>query len=108
MSSHGSAEVFHPEARLEFIQACEHYRNLSPELGQKFVATFREVPAGIGRFPEAAPEIHPMGIRRAQMKKFPYNVVYLLDPDAVFIIAVAHQSRHPDYWLRRLVEPGRE
>ena len=41
------------------------------------------------------------------MKKFPYNVVYLLDPDAVFIIAVAHQSRHPDYWLRRLVEPGR-
>lgn len=108
MSSPELDEIFQAEAELEFIQASEYYRNISPQLGRKFVDAFREVMADIHLFPEMAVQIHPMGVRRAQMKKFPYNVLYLLDPDAIFIIAVAHQERHPDYWLHRLVEPGRE
>lgn len=108
MSKPGLDEIFHAEAELEFIQATDYYRNISPQLARKFVDAFQEAMADIQLFPEMAEQTHPIGVRRAQMKKFPYSVLYLLDPDAIFIIAVAHHQRHPDYWLHRLVEPGRK
>lgn len=108
MSNPELAEIFHLEAEVEFIQATEYYRNISPELSRKFIDAFYEVIADINLFPEMAVQIHPIGVRRISMKKFPYNLLYILDPDAIFIIALAHHNRHPDYWLHRLSEPGRE
>jgi hypothetical protein len=35
------------------------------------------------------------------VRRFPYAVVYDVLPDAVIIIAVAHQRRKPGYWIRR-------
>lgn len=42
------------------------------------------------------------------MKRFPYQLVYLIEPDAIYIIALAHLKRQPNYWLYRLSEPGRD
>ncbi len=101
-------EIFHAEARLEFVYASEYYRSVSPELSRKFVQAFDELLEDIKRFPELAMQVHPMGVRRQVMKKFPYKIFYLIEPDAIFIIAIAHESRHPDYWVYRLDEPGRK
>jgi hypothetical protein len=35
-------------------------------------------------------------------KRFPFRMVYVLQPDRVWIVAVAHLSRKPGYWARRL------
>jgi plasmid stabilization system protein ParE len=33
---------------------------------------------------------------------FPYYIAYFVRGDLIVIAAVAHGSRHPDYWKRRL------
>lgn len=44
-----------------------------------------------GRFPH----------RRAQVLGFPYGVVYRLREQDIYVVAVAHASRRPDYWKHR-------
>ncbi len=46
-----------------------------------------------------------VGTRSRRVRRFPYRLVYLEQPEQLWIIAVAHQSRRPDYWLRRVVTP---
>jgi len=35
------------------------------------------------------------------LNKFPYKLLYSIEKDHVFIIAVAHLHRKPDYWIDR-------
>jgi toxin ParE1/3/4 len=41
--------------------------------------------------------------RRNLARNFPFAVVYLDEPDRVWILAVMPLRRHPDYWKHRLV-----
>ena len=42
------------------------------------------------------------GTRRFVLNRFPFSVIYLDDPDAVIIIAIAHSKSGPGYWKSRL------
>jgi plasmid stabilization system protein ParE len=35
------------------------------------------------------------------LRRYPYSVVYRLCEDVVFIVAIAHHSRAPNYWRDR-------
>lgn len=48
------------------------------------------------------------GTRRFLMRRFPFSVVYRLEPDAVIVIAVAHARRRPGYWRKRRTPLGRQ
>ena len=39
--------------------------------------------------------------RAFTLSKFPYSLIYQASPDTVRIIAVAHHSRRPGYWIGR-------
>ena len=39
--------------------------------------------------------------RKLRLGKFPYSLVYRLHGGVIMVIAVAHQSRHPEYWVGR-------
>jgi len=39
--------------------------------------------------------------RRYLLRRFPYSVIYQLSENDIRIIAVAHQRRRPNYWVRR-------
>jgi hypothetical protein len=36
------------------------------------------------------------------MRRFPYGVIYTIDPQGILIVAVAHLHRHPTYWRSRV------
>ena len=59
---------------------------------------------GIRGFPLAW---HPLAdtIRRCQMQRFPYGLVYEATEIEIIIIAVAHMHREPEYWRTRLLIP---
>ena len=40
--------------------------------------------------------------RFAVLKRFPYSVVYRVQPAGIYVIAVAHSSRSPGYWQGRM------
>ena len=100
--------IYNPLARLEFIQATEYCRNISPDLKQAFKNAFVEALEEITQFPEAWSKIARTPARGKQISGYPYTIIYLLEPDAVYIVAIVHQRREPLYWLDRLREPGRE
>ncbi len=40
-------------------------------------------------------------IRKCRVKRFPYTIYFLELEDAIWIAAVAHDKRKPDYWATR-------
>ena len=42
--------------------------------------------------------------RAAVMPRFPYLIHFRLQDDVIYVIAVAHGSRRPDYWWDREAE----
>ena len=41
-------------------------------------------------------------IRTWHLGKFPYQPVYAVLDEEVYVLAYAHQARQPGYWSRRL------
>lgn len=41
-------------------------------------------------------------IRSKVVRRYPYRIVYTVEPDAILILAYAHERRKPDYWIHRL------
>jgi plasmid stabilization system protein ParE len=39
--------------------------------------------------------------RQLRVNRFPYNVVYRIRELDIYVVAVAHSSRRPDYWKNR-------
>ncbi len=95
---------FELEARVELIRAAEHYRNVSPEVGKEFSRALRECTRDILNFPEAFKQVGD-GVRRASLPRFPYFVYFVVDPDCVFVYAIAHHKQDQSSWQRR-VRPG--
>lgn len=81
------------------------YEDQSPRLGRVFVeaieTTFRRLLA----FPSAGSPVpglpDDVGARRASVRKFPYQVVYLEGDETIHVLAVAHEHRRPNYWVGR-------
>ena len=42
------------------------------------------------------------GTQRYVLSEFPYSIIYAQLDEIVFVLAVAHASRRPGYWLNRL------
>ena len=40
-------------------------------------------------------------VRRCLVNRFPFSVLYSVEPTSVFVIAVMHHRRRPDYWKSR-------
>ena len=93
--------VFHPEASKEYLHAIEYYAAINPELGERFDAEIQHMVDEVSRDPQRFFRFHPPA-QRALARKFPYSVVYLNQPDRVWIVAVMHMKRRPGYWRERL------
>jgi len=92
--------VFHPDAELEFKAAIDYYEAIENGLGYDFSIEIANAIARIVAFPKAWPIIED-DIRRALVRRFPYGVLYSEDQSNVYIIAVMHLHRSPDYWKLR-------
>jgi toxin ParE1/3/4 len=91
--------AYHPAARAEFRRAARRYERERPGLGLVFVAAVREAAEFVAAYPDAG---MPLGSnRRHLVRRFPYSIVYRRESERLFILAVAHARRHPDYWHGR-------
>lgn len=91
---------FHPEAETEFLAAVDWYEERTAGLGADFAA---EIHAAIQRavaMPLAWPCVDGE-IRRVLTNRFPYGILYAVDNSSLYILAVMHLRRAPDYWHER-------
>jgi toxin ParE1/3/4 len=96
--------TFHPAASAEYVEAAEYYAAITPPLGGRFFEEIErliiEVRRQPGRFFQFSPPV-----RRALARKFPYSIVFLDEPERIWIVAVMHAKRRPGYWLNRMQIP---
>ena len=92
--------IFHPDAGAEYTSAVQYYADIAPELGT--VSTTKS--SGSSTRFAASRNVSFASARRpnALARKFPYSVVYLNQPDHVWIVAIMHAKRRPGYWRERL------
>jgi len=92
--------VVEAEAAAELEDAVQWYERRSVGLGLEFARRIRAVLAVIERAPMQFPEAAP-GIRRALVRRFPYAVYFLVDPDRIAVTAIFHHRRDPARWQSR-------
>ena len=93
--------VFHPEAEVEFFAAIDYYEDCELGLGYDFAVEVHSTIENILSFPEAWPILEG-DIRRCQTRRFPYGIIYVITEDILFVLAVMHLHRDPEYWKERL------
>ncbi|MEO8467879.1 MAG: type II toxin-antitoxin system RelE/ParE family toxin [Gammaproteobacteria bacterium] len=91
---------FHPKAELEFVEAAARYEAEAPGLGFQFGAEVERVIDLLLDRPELGAPVHGE-IRHFVLRRFPFSVVYFVSGNSVHILALAHGSRAPGYWLSR-------
>ena len=92
--------IFHPEAEAEFLAAARFYDAQTPGLGVDFVAEVRRATQTLADHPELGHRFSRR-LRRLLVHRFPYGLLYRVESDKIFIVAVAHLRRRPGYWRRR-------
>jgi len=92
---------FHPDAESEFHEAIDYYEGGEHGLGYDFSIEIHAAIQNIVNYPTAWPVIEE-DIRRCLVRRFPYGVVYSIEQRGIFILAIMHLRRHPDYWKNRL------
>ncbi len=95
--------ILEREADQEMVEAAQYYHEQQPELGSDFLD---KVDAAIDRIAS-----NPLRfafyrdsklVRSIRLERFPYRLLFVVEPSRVSVVAVAHLHRHPDYWKHRL------
>ncbi len=95
----------HPEAVAEVREAAAWYEDQRRGLGLEFLTALDEAVALLRGFPQLGHRVMLDGssseFRSLRLNRFPYCIIYV-PGDPLYVIAVAHMKRRPDYWHRRV------
>lgn len=93
--------IFHDEAFAELNEAVEYYEAQCTGLGRELRLATEAAVAQIESHPTRWPFYKDTPARHCLVRRFPYVIYYLDEPDRIWILAVAHGKRRPDYWQPR-------
>jgi hypothetical protein len=91
---------FSCEAKAEFDDAMGYYEQQIPGLGVRFRDEVRAALRRLGNWPLAA-SVERGDIRRALLGRFDYKLLNAVETYRIYVLAVAHQQRAPEYWIER-------
>lgn len=86
--------IVRPEAAGDIEDAYSWYERARTGLGDEFLAAVR---AGLDlatEHPEQLPVVH-RHTRRVLLRRFPYSLLYRVEPSAILLVAVFHAKRDP-------------
>lgn len=89
-------------ARRELHRAIDWYiQEAGKRIAAGFLDDFEQLRSLIREHPHIG-SAGKSGVRKLVFKRYPYTLVYRLKGDTAEIVALAHHSRHPEYWTGRL------
>ena len=92
---------YHEGASADVKAAVAWYQKRSPKAALDFIDELHRAAETI----REAPDRWPLGkkdTRRFLLWRFPFSIIYSEQESVITIWAVAHGSRRPEYWARRL------
>ncbi len=95
------AVIFHPQAEIEFDHSIEFYevrqKGLGLDLEREVISAISTIVEDPQRWP-----IYKFSLRKYILNRFPFIIYYLDLPGHIWIVAIAHGSRMPEYWKKRI------
>ena len=85
---------------MSILPCSPYYEDFEPGLGEEFAMEVFFALSNILSYPQAWPLLEE-GVRRCLINRFPYGIIYSPEPEGIFILAVMHLHRSPDYWKPR-------
>jgi len=92
---------FHAEVEEEFIEASQFCNLRVPGLGDRFISEVEGTLMLLVERPRIG-QLMDNVFRRVVLDRFPYSLIYSIEPEKIWILAVAHQRRRPGYWRNRV------
>lgn len=94
--------IFDKLAQVELDDASEYYELEVPRLGSRFREEVKRGIRIIREYPDAWAK-EKDDVRRYLLHKFPHKILYSIEENYIYIIAIAHCHRRPDYWIDRIL-----
>ena len=91
---------FHPEAQAELIAAAQYFERETENLGVDFIDFAQRTAARLLQFPASGRRVGRR-LRRVVVPRFLFLLLYRVERQRIFIVAVAHPRRRPGYWRSR-------
>jgi len=96
-------KAYFPEATEDEYKAIQAwYADQSDTLAETFKAEVMRAVAFIEQFPEGSPISSGQVRKKVLRKPFEYTLFYVVEPERIRILSVAHHKRRPGYWRERL------
>jgi toxin ParE1/3/4 len=92
--------IFIEEAKREFLDGISYYTAAHPDLGRRFKVEVDRCILWIAEHPELY-RLRPSGYRRINLRVFPYYIPYIVRKNDLWVLAIAHGYRKPEYWIKR-------
>ena len=93
--------AFHPDVEIDIQGSYAWYENELQGLGLQFVSELEHGFDAISYAPSTWVTFEH-GFRRYILARFPFSIIYKEKEEEVFILAVMHNSRNPEYWKERV------
>lgn len=94
-------KVFLQQAIAELNDAVDYYEERQSGLGLRLKDEVDEIIRWILDNHDT-PRVREGGYRRVNLKVFPYYVAYIVRNETLWILAIAHSHRKPEYWVSEL------
>lgn len=96
--------IIHTEAIREFDSAIAYYEDQKIGLGLDLLSQVEETLGKIQQNPNLGTQHTIAGVRRYVIQGFPYLIFYVELEEFIWVIAIAHGKRRPNYWKKRQIE----
>lgn len=90
-----------PAVERDVQAAFDWYEEQHIGLGEEFLLSTDAVINSIERNPLTYQAVFK-GIRKANTRRFPFGVFYIIEHKVITIIAITHLARHPKTWRKRI------
>ena len=92
--------IFTQAARVELVEAQAWYEREAAGLGRRFRLAIDALIERMSDNPRQFPTVF-RNVRRALLRRFPYSLFFVVEDDALIVIACFHASRDPSHWQER-------
>jgi hypothetical protein len=91
---------YHPAVRQDVGEAALRYNAVSRKLAVEFKEELHRIISKAAENPNRFPAVRPR-FHRANLRRFPYHVIYREIPAGIRVTLVRHHRRHPDVGIER-------
>jgi toxin ParE1/3/4 len=96
--------IIHSEAIEELGSAVSYYGNRKVGLGLDFLGEVEQALGKIQQNPNLGTVYQVAQVRRYIVQRFPFIIFYAELEACIWVVAIAHGKRRPDYWQSRQIE----